>query len=160
MKTSSYIIAGAVALAAAVITPSTVSATSPATPQTIPATVMASRTDSLARATRIHNLKLRKESLEKDIRTEDRKRNRQIAGVSPETLEEMNNRQDSICLALRSQLVDVTLELKELTPTVQSPVLVNQVNQMLNVQGTQQPARQPAQNGGRKPAGQRPSGRK
>lgn len=154
MKTSSYIIAGAVALAALVILPSATSAAS-LTPQAIPEKVTASRTDSLARATRIHNLKLRKESLEKDIRTEDQKRNRQIAGVSPETIEEMNNRQDSICLALRSELVDVVLEIKELSPTVQTPVLVNQVNNMLNTSGNVlQPMVQQTQNAGQKPATQ------
>lgn len=47
--------------------------------------------------------------LEKEIAEQDAKRNRQIPGVAPETMEGINDRQDSICLALRSQLVDLKL---------------------------------------------------
>ena len=44
---------------------------------------------------------------------QDSKRNAVYNGVSPETQERMNDRQDSLCLDLRSQLVDVQLEIKE-----------------------------------------------
>ena len=44
---------------------------------------------------------------------EHAERNAVYNGVSPETQERMNDRQDSLCLDLRSQLVDVQLEIKE-----------------------------------------------
>ena len=53
-------------------------------------------------------------ALQKQITVEDKKRNAVIEGVSPETLEKRNERQDSICLELRSELTDVEIELKEL----------------------------------------------
>ena len=70
--------------------------------------------DSTINAIKIKNLKNRKASLQNQIAVEDKKRNAVIDGVSPETLEKRNDRQDSICLALRSELTDVELELKEL----------------------------------------------
>ena len=86
------------------------------------------RNDSIATALRLNTLQNKKEVLQKEIKNQDSKRNRQIAGVSAETLEEMNNKQDSLCLALRSDLVDVILEIKELSPNVASPNLINQYN--------------------------------
>lgn len=91
-----------------------------------------SSNDSIATAVRLNGLQSRKDKLEKEIKTEDSKRNSQIAGVSPETLEAMNNRQDSICLALRSELVDVILEIKELSPDVATPQLLQQYNNLIN----------------------------
>lgn len=91
-----------------------------------------SRNDSIASALKLNGLHAKKDKLEKLIKTEDAKRNSQIAGVSPESLEAMNNRQDSICLALRSELLDVILEIKELSPDVATPQLIQQYNNLLN----------------------------
>ena len=74
----------------------------------------------LANAIKIKELTLKKSTLEKQIKTEDLKRNQHIDGMSYELLEQMNIRQDSLCLALRSQLVDVELALKELNKTNQN----------------------------------------
>lgn len=52
--------------------------------------------------------------------------------MTPETLEEMNDRQDSVCLALRSELVDVILEIKENSVDIPSSVLIQQYNGLLN----------------------------
>lgn len=91
-----------------------------------------SRNDSIATAVRLNGLQSRKNKLEKEIKIEDGKRNSQILGVFSETLEMMNNRQDSICLALRSELVDVILEIKELSPEVATPQLLQQYNNLVN----------------------------
>lgn len=88
--------------------------------------------DSVANALRLRNLQAEKQRIEKEIEVEDGKRNVQIAGVSVETLEKINNRQDSICLALRSELVDVVLEIKELSPDAVAPELVQQFNNVLH----------------------------
>ncbi len=88
--------------------------------------------DSTVNAVRFTALKARKDSLEKEIRIQDGKRDARIQGVAPETLEAMNNRQDSICLALRSELVEVTLEIKELSPHVASPLLMQQLNNLIS----------------------------
>lgn len=90
------------------------------------------RNDSIATAVLLNGLQSKKDKLEKEIKVEDGKRNSQIAGVSPETLEIMNNRQDSICLALRSELVDIILEIKELSPDVATPQLLQQYNNLVN----------------------------
>lgn len=91
------------------------------------------RDDSITTALRLNSLQNKKESLQREIRVQDAKRDKQIAGVSAATLEEMNDRQDSLCLSLRSELVDVILEIKELTPTTAvSPQLMNQLNNLVN----------------------------
>lgn len=91
--------------------------------------------NSTLNALKVKELRLTKTSLEKQIAEEDKKRNQVIDGVTPETQELLNNRQDSICLDLRSQLVEVELELKELVPNKTITNLVNQFNQL---QGTKQ----------------------
>lgn len=96
------------------------------------ATQPTAKNDSIATALRLNTLQSKKGSLQKEIKVQDAKRNRQISGVSAETLEEMNNKQDSLCLALRSELVDVILEIKELSPSVASPQLINQFNNLVN----------------------------
>lgn len=63
---------------------------------------------------KIKELKQTEATLKKRIETEDKKRNRNIEGVSETSMDEMNQRQDSVCLDLRSQLVDVQLQVKEL----------------------------------------------
>lgn len=90
------------------------------------------KNDSIATALRLNTLQGKKESLQKEIKVQDAKRNKQISGVLAETLEEMNNKQDSLCLGLRSELVDVILEIKELSPSVASPQLINQFNNLVN----------------------------
>lgn len=84
--------------------------------------------DSTMLALKIKDLNVRKASLQKQIETEDKKRNRVIEGVDPESMELINDRQDSICLALRSQLTDVQLELNELVPDKTVLQLIQQYN--------------------------------
>lgn len=69
--------------------------------------------DSVPSAVKLDDLRSRRDDLHKLIKAEDAKRNRQTAGVSAATLEIMNDRQDSLCLELRSQLIDVVLQIKE-----------------------------------------------
>ena len=69
--------------------------------------------DSIAMVLKIKTLSEKEEALKNRIKEEDGKRNAVYNGVSPETQERMNDRQDSLCLDLRSQLVDVQLEIKE-----------------------------------------------
>ncbi len=88
--------------------------------------------DSIATAIRLNILQNKKKSLQKEIKIQDFGRNKQISGVSAETLEEINNKQDSLCLALRSELVDVILEIKELSPGVASSRLINQYNNLVH----------------------------
>lgn len=88
--------------------------------------------DSIATALRLNSLQNKRESLQREIKAQDAKRDKQIAGVSAVTLEEMNDRQDSICLSLRSELVDVILEIKELSPQTASPQLINHLNNLVN----------------------------
>ena len=92
----------------------------------------ASRNDSITNAIKLRSLQTQREKLVKEIEVEDRKRNTQLNGVSPERQEELNNQQDSICLSLRSQLVDVMLEIKETAPNVATPQLMQQYNNLLN----------------------------
>lgn len=73
------------------------------------------KNDLIVLAVKIKELQLKKVSLERLITVEDKKRNQHEPGISPERQEILNDRQDSICLELRSKLVSVELELKELT---------------------------------------------
>lgn len=91
-----------------------------------------SKADSVATTLRLRKLRSQRDRLQKEIKVQDEKRNVQIAGVSAETLEEMNDRQDSICLALRSELVDVNLAIKELVPGMLPSTFVNQYNNLIN----------------------------
>lgn len=86
--------------------------------------------DSTINAVKIKELTLRKNNLKKQIAVEDSKRNRQVVGMSLESMEVMNERQDSVCLDLRSQLVTVELELKNLVPDKLTSTVVNQLNQL------------------------------
>lgn len=94
--------------------------------------VSADDRESIIAAIKVKELTLRKEALEKQIASEDSKRNQTIAGVSLQTQELLNDRQDSVCLALRSQLVSLELELKEwqaIDPETESAI-VEQLNNM------------------------------
>ena len=90
--------------------------------------------DSTIIALKIKELNTRKEAIGKQIMTEDAKRNRTVPGVSPETQERLDDKQDSICLALRSQLVAVNLELKELVPDRTTSSIVNYFNEIMKPQ--------------------------
>lgn len=86
--------------------------------------------DSIVNAIKIKELTIRKESLQKQIKIEDAKRNQIVNGITPETQEMLNDKQDSICLDLRSQLVSVELELKELVPNRTIATIVNRLNNL------------------------------
>lgn len=88
--------------------------------------------DSIVSAIKIKNLKNRKTALQKQIAVEDKKRNAVIEGVSPETLERRNERQDSICLELRSELVSIELELKELGADGTTAQIAQQYNNLVH----------------------------
>lgn len=89
-----------------------------------------SSNDSILNAMKLNALKLKKETLTKMIKEADNKRNSQIAGVSADRMESMNNYQDSVCLALRSDLTDVILEIKELSPEASAPQLLQQYHNL------------------------------
>jgi hypothetical protein len=95
------------------------------------ASVQTSQNDSILNAIKIKNLKDRKAELKKRIATEDKKRNTVIEGVSPETLEKIIERQDSICLELRSELTAVELELKELGADIATTQIAQQFNRLI-----------------------------
>lgn len=95
------------------------------------ASVQTSQNDSIVNAIKIKNLKDRKAELKKRIATEDKKRNTVIEGVSPETLEKIIQRQDSICLELRSELTAVELELKELGADIATTQIAQQLNRLI-----------------------------
>ncbi|MFI3267269.1 MAG: hypothetical protein R3Y51_00995 [Rikenellaceae bacterium] len=65
-------------------------------------------------ASRINVLTEKQKSLENKIKIEDQKRNLTDTRVSPEVLERMNDKQDYICLELRSELASVKLEIAEI----------------------------------------------
>lgn len=71
------------------------------------------KADTIKVQIKIKELKQTELALKKSIEAEDKKRNRTIEGVSEVSMNEMNERQDSICLDLRSQLVDIQLQIKE-----------------------------------------------
>lgn len=54
-------------------------------------------------------------TLEQRIRQEDEKRGVTIPGATPDEQEAANLTQDSLCLALRSQLTDINLQINELS---------------------------------------------
>lgn len=88
--------------------------------------------DSTVNAIKINNLKNQKTALQKRISVEDKKRNAVIEGVSPETLEKRNERQDSICLELRSELTSIELELNELGADGTTAQIAQQYNNLIH----------------------------
>ena len=75
--------------------------------------------DTLRVRTRITELTVQRNQLNQRIKAEDKKRNSQIADVAPEKMELINLRQDSLCLELRSQLLEMELEIAELSVIAQ-----------------------------------------
>ncbi|MBO7067918.1 MAG: hypothetical protein J6W52_04490 [Bacteroidaceae bacterium] len=76
------------------------------------------QTDTLRTRVRMTELTMKRTQLKQRIQAEDKKRNSQIADVAPGQMELINLRQDSLCLALRSQLTEVELEITELSSVV------------------------------------------
>lgn len=64
-------------------------------------------------AVKLKALAVKEATLQQTIQEQDKKRNAAYNGVSAETIEKLNDRQDSICLDVRSQLVGVQLEIGE-----------------------------------------------
>lgn len=109
----------------------------------IPSFAQKTVTDSTYQAIKVKELQMRKKAIEKQIKQEDAKRNQTLTGVSAESQELINDKQDSICLDLRSQLVSVELELKELvsnktvTTVINKLSILNQNNQNSNQSNSQ-----------------------
>lgn len=96
----------------------------------VPALAQEPATDSIQNNLKVKELAIKQNYFKARIATEDKKRNQKINGVTPETEEMINDKQDSICLDLRSQLVAVELELKELSSA--STIPYNQMSQQPN----------------------------
>lgn len=90
--------------------------------------------DSTATVIKLRTLNQKKDGLAKRIAAEDKKRGQIIDGVSPVSMERINLVQDSICLELRSELVSVELEIKELTPNATANNIIQQFNNLQNPQ--------------------------
>ncbi|MBR1378066.1 MAG: hypothetical protein IJ557_02930 [Bacteroidaceae bacterium] len=71
--------------------------------------------DSMRYTLKQRELIQRRTTLEQQIRQEDERRGATVPGATPTEQEAANMAQDSICLALRSELVDVNLAIEELT---------------------------------------------
>lgn len=84
--------------------------------------------DTTADMMRIQKLNAQKDSLLNQIKIEDAKRNMIIDSLSFEQMEIINDRQDSICLDLRSKLTYINLELKELEKHKISSVISDKMN--------------------------------
>lgn len=76
------------------------------------------KVDTVKVQIKIKELKQTEVTLKKHIEIEDKKRNQNIEGVSEISMNDINERQDSICLDLRSQLVEVQLQVKELEMSI------------------------------------------
>lgn len=112
-----------------------------AMPSQVAARTAATANDSITTAIRLNALNTQRKALQDSIKVADAARNATINGVSPETMEQINDRQDSLCLDLRSRLVAIELEIEEITPDRVPSQLLQQFNEM----------RQNAQQGGKKP---------
>lgn len=95
---------------------------------TVAASSFAARQDDrqqpqISDAMQIKILSIKKDKLQTKLLEEESLRNRIMPGVAPEAMEEANERQDSICLALRSEIVDIDLQIEELdaAQSVQDP---------------------------------------
>jgi Na+-translocating ferredoxin:NAD+ oxidoreductase RnfG subunit len=88
--------------------------------------------DTITNAIKVSQLIQRKAKIRQLLKVEDSKRNQTYNGVAPETQESLNDRQDSICLELRSQMVEVELELKEVNPDGMLPVATISTHNKIN----------------------------
>ena len=88
-------------------------------------------TDSITTAIRLNTLNKQRQDLQDSIKVADAARNASIDGVSPERMGQINDQQDSLCLALRSRLVSVELEIEEITPDRVPSQLLQQYGDML-----------------------------
>ena len=70
--------------------------------------------DSVAHLNGLKMLEAKELTLKKKLDEEMQKRNASYSGVSAEVLEDMNDQQDSICLSLKSQIVDVQLQIRDI----------------------------------------------
>ena len=86
--------------------------------------------DTIINMMRIQELNAQKDSLLNQIKIEDAKRNMIIDSPSFEQMEIINDRQDSICLDLRSKLTYINLELKELEEYKTSSIISDKMNQI------------------------------
>lgn len=84
--------------------------------------------DNLAGNSKYNALNEQRNQLQEQIATEDKKRNQVIEGVSAQQLEQINDRQDSICLELRSQLVSVELQISELSIGERTEQVIQYIN--------------------------------
>lgn len=101
------------------------------------------KSDSVATAIRVKALREQQAQLKKQIAIEDKKRNQRIEGVSAANQELLNDRQDSICIDLRSQLTRTELELKEVQPDKVPAQVGQQYNALIRKQPAK-PSPQPA----------------
>lgn len=74
----------------------------------------AAAVDSVAHLKSLKTLEAKEKNLQKRLDGEMQKRNATFSGASAEVLEEMNDRQDSLCLAIKSQIVDVQLQIRDI----------------------------------------------
>lgn len=74
----------------------------------------AAAVDSVAHLKSLKTLEAKEQNLQKRLDEEMQKRNATFSGASAEVLEEMNDRQDSVCLAIKSQIVDVQLQIRDI----------------------------------------------
>lgn len=77
---------------------------------------------------KIKELNQRKAELERELAIAESKRNMSESGVAYDTQELLNIRQDSICLELRSELLEVELALKEQIPSKNINSLIEALN--------------------------------
>lgn len=84
--------------------------------------------DGLAGNSKYDALNEQRNQIQEQIATEDKKRNQVIEGVSAQQLEQINDRQDSICLELRSQLVSVELQISELSIGERTEQVIQYIN--------------------------------
>lgn len=84
--------------------------------------------DTLTNDMRIEELKTQKNILMDQIKIEDAKRNMFSDSLSFEQMEMINNRQDSICLDLRSKLTYINLELRELEMDNATSIILDKMN--------------------------------
>ena len=69
--------------------------------------------DNTAKMIKVNQLKKRLKEVNEKIKEEDKKRNQEFKDADPVSMERLNDEQDAKCLKLRSERVEIELELKE-----------------------------------------------